>query len=107
MWTSDGGDNWQPVKTTPGQDNLYDIGLAGNKLWAVGMNGALAASDDGLNWHVGVKNILTYQWLMDMVPTEKGGLVIGGAQGTIMISSNGGESWHLSRQMRSSASGNP
>ena len=76
IWTEDGGDNWQSVKTTPGQENLYDIGFAGNKLWAVGMNGAMAASDDGLNWHVGVKNILTYQWLMDMVPTEKGGLVI-------------------------------
>jgi photosystem II stability/assembly factor-like uncharacterized protein len=71
------------------------------------MDGAMVVSDDGLNWDVGAKNQLTYQWLMAIVPSEKDGLVIVGAQGTMMISSSKGESWHLTRQMRTCSTDNP
>ncbi|MBW2220694.1 MAG: hypothetical protein JRF40_14590 [Deltaproteobacteria bacterium] len=106
LWSEDGGENWQRVQTTPGEENLYDVGCAGDKLWAVGMNGVMIVSDNGLQWNIGVKEPLTYQWLMNIAQTDSGRLIIGGAGGTILISSTGGESWYLTRQMRTSASAN-
>lgn len=99
LWTKDGGSNWQPVQSVPGADNLYDIGFTGSQFWAIGMNGIMLESENGLGWQIGVKNHLTYQWLMDLATTKKGELVICGAKGTI-ISTSDAKSWRVSRQMR-------
>ncbi|MBW2369083.1 MAG: hypothetical protein JRH15_14490 [Deltaproteobacteria bacterium] len=106
LWTDNGGENWKRVQNVPRQESLYDIGCAGDKLWAIGMNGIMVVSDNGLKWNIGSKEPLTYRWLMNIVQTDSGRLIIGGAGGTILISSNGGKSWYLTRQMRASASDN-
>lgn len=103
--SEDGGENWQRARTSSiSETSLYDVGCAGDKLWAVGMNGVMIVSDNGLQWDIGVKEPLTYQWLMNIAQTGSGRIIIGGARGTVLISSNGGESWYLTRQMRSSSS---
>jgi photosystem II stability/assembly factor-like uncharacterized protein len=93
--TKDGGKTWHEIKPRAASVPLYRITQVGNKLWAVGRNGVILNSiDGGLTWRRAEKTPLVFNWLID-IASNSDTIILGGEKGTLLVSTNGGESWWI------------
>ena len=89
--TSDGGMNWEEVKS-PSEDTLLKVHYLGSQLIAIGLRGAVIAStDDGKSWST---NAIPghYSWLSGIAFMDGTGVVVG-TGGKILATTDDGNIW--------------
>jgi len=82
------GINWAAVEdTTFGTSNIWGIAWGNNKFVAVGVNGRMAHSSDGISW-IAVENS-TFTSIVSPIAWGNGRFVTGGASGRMAHSTDG------------------
>jgi len=103
----DGGDNWQVIPTGTTTDTIEEVGKfhvgtgSEQKYFAVGGGGTILRSDDGIAWTRLTNLPVSGIWFRDITgydnPTagNRGEIMVCGANNTILVSTDGGDTWDL------------
>lgn len=107
IYSDDGGETWQSIPTGTTSDTMEEVGKfhtgtgSDQKYFAVGGGGTVMRSDDGITWTHLTNLPVSGIWFRDICgydnPTagNRGEIMVSGAYNTILISTDGGDSWDL------------
>lgn len=83
---SEDAEQWEPVTTSPEAEPLYAVAFANDTFVAVGRNGAIETSPDGLSWTA--QSAPIHAHLFDVIH-DGDRFIAAGAHGTILESADG------------------
>jgi photosystem II stability/assembly factor-like uncharacterized protein len=97
--TEDGGATWTILDSAV-DEALYGIHIVGQKAWTVGMKGLYATSQDaGRTWTDKTGSLHCFIWIYRIYFSNENNGWACGANGTILYTGDGGNSWRLPEKL--------